>query len=158
MSDSKPQPLTEDQRSEVRTLLQQLSEASSARASRRGTNRPLLKTTKKIKAQPNPFEGIDEGQQVEGTALSPDCAILPFIQRTRLVLFPFHYDDITQSRNDWIQMVLDDIGCKLSLSDAGTRDHLRFTVDANPPVRYLHIYLDLKGVDEFGLSNWLYAT
>ena len=66
MTDSKPQPLTEDQRTEVRSLLKQLSEASSARASKRGSTRPILKTTKKLKVIPNPFEGIDEGQTVQG--------------------------------------------------------------------------------------------
>ena len=160
MSDSKPQPLTEDQRTEVRSLLKQLSEASSARASRRGSTRPVLKTTKKLKVIPNPFESIEEGQTVQGTELSPDCVVLPFIQRTRIVLFPFHYDQITQTRDEWINMMQDDVGCTLSVSDAGTKDHLRFTIDANPPVRYLHLYLQYVtgSEDQYGLNNWLYAT
>jgi hypothetical protein len=159
MNDPKPQPLTEDQRVEVRNLLKQLSAQSSARASKRGTTRPQLRTTRRIKIVPNPFDGIDEGKTVQGTELSPDCSVLPFIQRTRIVLLPFHLDDIAQFREDWIKMIEDNVGCKLSVSDAGTREHLRFTVDSNPPVRYLHIYLtEDKETKLFSMTNFMYAT
>lgn len=160
MSESKPQTLTEDQRTEVRSLLKQLSEASTARASRRGTNRPSLKATKKLKRKPNPFDGIQEGKQVNGVQLSPDCIVLPFIQRTRIVLMPFHLDNISQTREEWINMMKYEVGLELSTTDAGSQYHLRLVIEANPPCRYLHIYLEKEANDsnKLLLTNWLYAT
>ena len=64
MSDTKSAPLTEDQRSEVRLLLQRLSQQSTARAQRRGTTRPLLQKTKKLKREVNPFDAIEQNQHV----------------------------------------------------------------------------------------------
>lgn len=160
MSDSKPAPLTEEQRTEVRSLLKQLSEASTARASRRGTTRPSLKATKKLKRKPNPFDGISEGKQVNGVQLSPDCITLPFIQRTRTVLLPYHLDNISQSRQEWINMMKFDVGLELSQTDAGTEYHLRLVIEANPPCKYLHMYLEKENnnPDKLLLTNWLYAT
>jgi len=158
MTDTNPAPLTENQRTEIRSMLKTLSEQSSARASKRGTNRPTHKITKTIKVIPNPFEGIEEGQTVQGTDLSNGCIVLPFIQRTRLVLYPYHYDQIPLTRDEWIRMIQHDVGCSLSLSDAGSNDHLRFTVDANPPVRYMHLYLTAVSKTNYIISNWMYAT
>ena len=49
MNEAKSAPLTEEQRTEVRQLLQKLSQQSTARAQRRGTTRPALQKTKKLK-------------------------------------------------------------------------------------------------------------
>lgn len=161
MAEPKPAPpLTEDQRVEVRKLLQRLSQQSTARASRRGTTRPTLKTTKKLKRQVNPFDGIEANKTVNGTCLAPDCVVLPFIQRTRIVLMPYHLDGISLPRSKWIEMLRFDAGLDLSQSDAGSELHLRFVIEANPPVKYLHLYLekDPKNSSQYLISNWLYAT
>ena len=160
MADSKPNPLTEDQRTEVRDLLQRLSAQSTARASRRGTSRPSLKRTKKLKRQPNPFESIDQGQSVQGVQLPPVCITLPLIQRTRLILMPFHLDQISIPRAEWIKLMREQCGLDLSTADAGTEMHLRFVVEANPPVKYVHVFLekDPQDANKMALQNWLYAT
>lgn len=161
MSEPKPAPsLTEDQRTEVRQLLQKLSAQSTARASRRGSARPSLKKTKKLKRQPNPFDGIEDNKTVNGVQLAPDCVTLPFIQRTRVVLLPFHLDQIFMERSKWITMMKEDCGLDLSEADAGTQHHLRFVIEANPPVKYLHLYLEKDPLDSrmLGINNWLYAT
>ena len=64
MADAKSAPLTKDQRSEVRLLLQRLSQQSTARAQRRGTTRPALKATKKLKRMMNPFDGIEQNKHI----------------------------------------------------------------------------------------------
>lgn len=160
MSDTKSAPLTEEQRTEVRVLLQKLSQQSTARALRRGTTRPALQKTKKLKRQVNPFDGIEPNKAVNGVQLAADCCVLPLIQRTRIILLPLHLDQIAMTRDKWIETMKFDCGLDLSESDEGAELYLRFIVEANPPVRYLHIYLErppgetLKAV----VSNWVYGT
>lgn len=160
MSESKAAPLTEDQRTEVRALLQKLSQQSTARALRRGTTRPALQKTKKLKRQVNPFDGIEPNKAINGVQLAADCCVLPLIQRTRIVLLPYHLDQIPLTRDGWIEMMKFDCGLDLSESDEGAELYLRFIVEANPPVRYLHIYLERPpGEKEKAvISNWVYGT
>jgi len=160
MSDTKSAPLTEDQRSEVRQLLQRLSQQSTARAQRRGTTRPTLQKTKKLKRQVNPFDGIQPNKAVNGVQLAADCCVLPLIQRTRIILLPLHLDQIAMTRKEWIEMMKFDCGLSLSESDEGAELYLRFIVEANPPVRYLHVYLERpQGETTTAIvSNWVYGT
>jgi len=162
MSDSKSTsaPLTEDQRSEVRVLLQKLSQQSTARATKRGTTRPNLEQTKRLKRIVNPFDGIEENKVVAGVVLSPEVVVLPLIQRTRIILLPYHLDGISMSRKEWIKLMKYGAGLDLSESDAGTNTYIRFVIEANPPVKYLHLYLEKDSRDEskYLINNWLYAT
>ena len=160
MSEAKAAPLTEDQRTEVRLLLQKLSQQSTARAQRRGTTRPTLQKTKKLKRQVNPFDGIEPNKAVNGVQLAADCCVLPLIQRTRIILLPHHLDQIALTRQKWIDMMKFDCGLDLSESDEGAELYLRFIVEANPPVRYLHIYLERPPgeTQKAIVSNWVYGT
>ena len=160
MADTKSAPLTEDQRSEVRLLLQRLSQQSTARAQRRGTTRPALKATKKLKRMMNPFDGIEQNKHINGVVLAPDCTILPFVQRTRIILLPYHLDQISMKREEWIDTLRYGAGLDLSESDEGTEYYLRFVVEAQPPIRFLHIYLekDPNNSDRALVSNWVYGT
>lgn len=158
---NKPAPLTEDQRTEVRSLLQRLSQQSTARATKRGTTRPNLKQTKRIKRHiPNPFDGIEENKVVNGVVLSPEVVVLPLIQRTRIILLPYHLDQISLTRDEWIKVMRYGAGLDLSESDAGTNNYIRFVIEANPPVKYLHLYLekDSNSSSKYLINNWLYAT
>ena len=160
MADSKSAPLTEDQRSEVRQLLQRLSQQSTARATRRGTTRPNLVKTKKLKRMVNPFDGIEANKVVQGVVLAPDVVTLPLIQRTRIILLPYHLDQIPLTRKEWIKVLKYGAGLDLSQSDGGTNTYLKFIIEANPPVKYLHLYLEKAvGSDsKYLINNWLYAT
>lgn len=161
MADSKAAaPLTEDQRSEVRLLLQRLSQQSTARATRRGTTRPNLVKTKKLKRMVNPFDGIEANKVVQGVVLAPDVVTLPLIQRTRIILLPYHLDQIPLARKEWIKVLKYGAGLDLSESDGGTNTYLKFIIEANPPVKYLHLYLEKASgsVDKYLINNWLYAT
>lgn len=160
MSETKAAPLTEEQRSEVRLLLQRLSQQSTARAQRRGTTRPLLQKTKKLKREVNPFDAIEQNQHVNGVVLAPDCCVIPFVQRSRIILLPYHLDQIPLSRKEFITMMKYDCGLDLSESDEGADLYLRFIVEANPPIRYLHLYLEKSTEDSSKcvISNWVYGT
>lgn len=160
MNEAKSAPLTEEQRTEVRQLLQKLSQQSTARAQRRGTTRPALQKTKKLKRQENPFDGIEQNKSVNGVQLPADCCVLPLIQRTRIVLLPLHLDQIAMVRDEWVKTMKFDCGLDLSESDEGAEFYLRFIVEANPPVRYLHLYLERAPgeVEKAVVSNWVYTT
>ena len=84
-----PKPLTETQRSEVRTLLKQLSAVSASRRSKAGNRNPLSrKKIKKVKRIENPFESIEEGKTVSMEQLNPDCCTLALVERVKIVLLP----------------------------------------------------------------------
>lgn len=157
---NKPNPLTEDQRSEVRILLQRLSQQSTARATKRGTTRPNLEKTKRLKRIVNPFDGIEENKVVNGVVLSPEVVVLPLIQRTRIILLPYHLDAISLTRNGWIKLLKYGAGLDLSETDGGTNTYIKFVIEANPPVKYLHLYLekDMRDDSKYLINNWLYAT
>ena len=106
------------------------------------------------------FDGIDEGQVVEGVDLPPVCNTMPVVQRVRLMLLPLHYDDIEFERQMIIDMVKEDLGSDLSVADEGSKDTLRFVVDGNPPIRNLYIYLQPgeKDPNKYMLLNWMYCT
>ena len=157
-----PKPLTEEQRNEVRTLLKQLSAVSASRRSKAGnTNRLSRKRIKKIKIIDNPFDGIDEGKTVNGiTELSPDCITLPFVQRVGIVLLPYHYDEIPLTHEEWVKLIVKYVGCFVSTADEGTKEHIRFVVEGNAPVRYLHLYLEKHPTEtnKMLMTNYMFAT
>ncbi len=155
-----PKPLTESQRNEVRNLLKQLSAASASRRSKTGNRNPLSrKKIKRVKRIENPFDSIDEGKSVHMADLSPDCAILPFVQRVRIVLMPYIYDHLAKSREEWIKMINHYCGCLVSQTDGGTLSHVRFVVEGNAPVRFLHIYLEqVEETNLMFVSNFMFAT
>ena len=170
-----PKPLTEEQRNQVRSLLKQLGEASLRRSKRklslsRSRSRSSSRTPKrsrnlslkyiKPKKVESPFDGIDEGQTVEGVDLPPVCNTMPVVQRVRLMLLPLHYDDVEFDRQLIIDMAKEDLGADLSIDDGGTKDTLRFIVDGNPPIRNLYIYLQPgnKDPEKYMLLNWMYST
>jgi hypothetical protein len=168
-----PKPLTEEQRNQVRSLLKQLGEASLRRSKRKlslSRSRSTTRTPKrsrnlslkymKPKKVESPFDGIDEGQTVEGVDLPPICNTMPVVQRVRLMLIPLHYDDVEFDRQMIIDMVKDDLGADLSVDDGGTKDTLRFIVDSNPPIRNVYIYLQPgnKDPEKYMLLNWMYST
>jgi hypothetical protein len=155
-----PKPLTEAQRNEVRNLLKQLSAASASRRSRTGNRNPLSrKKIKKVKRIENPFDGIEEGKTVQLSELSPDCAVLPFVQRVRIVLMPYIYDNLAKQRQEWIDMIIHYCGCMVSEADAGTHSHVRFVVEGNAPVRFLHVYFEeITGTTLMLVSNFMFAT
>ena len=165
MSADKPKPLTEDQRNQVRSLLKQLGESSARRSvSVRKTPRKSSKNLSikylQPKVQENPFDTIEQGQTVEGVDLPPVCNTMPVVQRVRLMLIPLYYDDIPVDRDEIIKMVKEDLGCDLSVADAGTKDTLRFVVDGNPPIKILYIYLKPCETDDskYAILSWMYAT
>jgi|TARA_Y100000817_G_scaffold306948_1_gene292752 hypothetical protein len=156
-----PKPLTEAQRSEVRNLLKQLSAASASRRSRSGNRNPLSrKKIKKVKRIENPFDSIDEGKTVNLSELSPDCVCLPFVQRVRIVLMPYIYDHLSKPREEWIEMIVHYCGCLVSETDGGTHSHVRFVVEGNAPIRFLHVYFeeDQKDKTLMLISNFMFAT
>jgi hypothetical protein len=165
-----PKPLTEEQRNQVRSLLKQLGEASVRRSKRKrehSVKQTSRKTSKNLslkyikpKVQDSPFDGIDEGQTVDGVDLPPICNTMPLVQRVRLMLLPLHYDDVSFYREDMIKMVKEDLGSDLSIADGGSKDSLRFVVDGNPPIRLLYVYLQPCPTDseKYMLLNWMYAT
>lgn len=166
-----PKPLTEEQRNHVRSLLKQLGEASVRRSKRKYDHVAALSKRKrrkiaskhltikymKPKEEKNPFDNIEEGQEVDGVKLPPVCNTMPVVQRTRLILMPYHYDDIAIDRQELINMIRDDLGAELSTTDAGTNETLRFVIDGNPPIRHLYIYLQPCDT-KFTIINWLYVT
>ena len=155
-----PKPLTEAQRNEVRTLLKQLSAVSASRRSRTGNRNPLSrKKIKKVKRIENPFDGIDEGKTVQLAELSPDCVVLPFVQRVRIVLMPYINDKLSMARQEWIDMIIHYCGCLISEADGGTHSHVRFVVEGNAPVRFLHVYFEqIEGTDQMLVANFMFAT
>ena len=155
-----PKPLTEAQRNEVRNLLKQLSAASASRRSRSGNRNPLSrKKIKKVKRIENPFDSIDEGKTVHLADLSPDCVILPFVQRVRIVLMPYIYDHLAKKREEWIKMIVHYCGCLVSTTDGGTLSHVRFVVEGNAPVRFLHVYFEqMEGTELMMVANFMFAT
>ena len=157
-----PKPLTEAQRNEVRTLLKQLSAASASRRSKRNPNENPLsrKKIKKVKHIENPFESIEEGQTVGMDELSPDCCTLTFVQRTRIVLLPYIYDNLYQTYKEWAEMIVHYCGCLKSSLDEGVKEHIKFVVEGNAPIRYLHLYLESDPDDKtlFKVANFMFAT
>jgi hypothetical protein len=158
MSEAKAAPLTEDQRTEVRQLLQRLSQQSTARAQRRGTTRPALQKTKRLKREINPFDAVEPNKAINGVVLAADCCVIPFVQRSRIILLPYHLDQIAATREEFIDMMYTDCGLSLSESDEGAELYLRFVVEANPPIRYLHLYLERYKEKQCVISNWVYGT
>ena len=69
---------------------------------------------------------------------------------------PFFLDKVGQDRQEWIDMMYTYTGAKLSETDQGNDTHLRFIVVGNPPVKYLHLYLEKK--DTYYVDNFLYST
>lgn len=165
-----PKPLTEEQRNHVRQMLKQLGEASVRRSKRkrehsvkqtpRKSSKNLSLKYIKPKVQESPFDGIEEGQTVDGVELPPICNTMPVVQRVRLMFLPLYYDDIPFDREDMIKMVKEDLGSDLSIADGGSKDSLRFVVDGNPPIRNLYVYLQPCPTDseKYMLLNWMYAT
>jgi len=164
-----PKPLTEEQRNHVRSLLKQLGEASvrrskrkiehnSVHSKRRKTSKNLSIKYMKPKVQESPFDGIEEGQTVDGIGLPPICNTMPVVQRVRLILVPIYYDDIPIDRDELIHMIKEDLGADLSIADAGSKDSLRFVVDGNPPIKNLYVYLKPCDNDKYNIINWMYAT
>jgi hypothetical protein len=160
-----PKPLTEEQRNHVRSLLKQLGESSlrrsnSVRKTPRKSSKHLSLKYLQPKVQESPFDGIDEGQTVDGIGLPVVCNTMPVVQRVRLMLVPLFYDDIPIDRDEIIKMVKEDLGCDLSIADSGTKQTLRFVVDGNPPIKILYIYLKPCETDDskYVLLNWMYAT
>jgi len=171
-----PKPLTEEQRNQVRSLLKQLGEASVRRSlsvtrSRSSGRSSSSKTPKRVskhlslkylkeKKQESPFDGIDEGQTVEGVDLPPICNMMPVVQRVRLMLLPLYYDDVEFEREFIIKMAKEDLGADLSIADAGSNDTLRFVIDSNPPIKILYVYLQPGAVNpqKYMLLSWMYAT
>ena len=163
-----PKPLTEEQRNQVRSLLKQLGEASLRRSKVRSrsnsktprkSSRNLSLKYIKPKVVENPFDGIDEGQTVDGIGLPVICNTMPVVQRVRLMLMPLFYDDIPIDRDQLIKMVKEDLGADPSI-DGESKDTLRFIVDGNPPIKNLYVYLQPCPTDKtkYILLNWLYST
>ena len=117
------------------------------------------KKIKKVKRIENPFDGIDEGKTVQLAELSPDCVVLPFVQRVRIVLMPYIYDHLSMERQEWIDMIIHYCGCLVSEADGGTHSHVRFVVEGNAPVRFLHVYFEqIEGTDQMLVANFMFAT
>jgi hypothetical protein len=166
-----PKPLTEEQRNHVRSLLKQLGEASVRRSKRKNEHITSLSKRKrrkiasrhltikymKPKEEINPFDSIDQGQQVEGVKLPPACNTMPVVQRTRLILLPLFYNDIKIDRDELISTIKEDLGADLSIADSGTNETLRFVIDGNPPIRNLYIHLP-PNQDEYTIINWIFVT
>lgn len=154
-----PEPLTETQRNEVRELLQELGEASSKRSKRKleasMANQPPKKKIK-IPVQESPFDGIEQGQSVEGPGLPVICNSMPLVQRVRLILIPLLYDDIPFHRQELVKMMQDDLGADEAI-DSGTNDTVRFIIEGNPPIRNLYIYLQPRD-EKYIVSNWIFCT
>lgn len=166
-----PKPLTEEQRNHVRSLLKQLGEASVRRSKRKYDHIASLSKRKrrkiaskhltikymKPKEQVNPFDGIEEGQQVDGVKMPPVCNTMPVVQRTRLILIPLYYDELEIDRGELISTIKEDLGADLSIADSGTKDTLRFVIDGNPPIRHLYVHLEPSN-DKFKVINWMFVT
>lgn len=167
-----PKPLTEEQRNQVRSLLKQLGEASVRRSrskkkhasviskKRKRTSSKNLKLKYiKPRTQESPFDGIEEGKTVEGIGLPPVCNNIPVVQRVRLILIPFFYDDLPVDRHMLIKIMKEDLGADLSVADAGTNDTLRFVIEGNPPIKNLYIFLKPYIEDEtkYCIANWIFA-
>lgn len=160
-----PKPLTEEQRNQVRTLLKQLGEASQRRSkiklrsTPRKSSKNLSLKYMKPKSIENPFDGIEEGQTVDGIGLPVICNTMPVVQRVRLMLIPLYYDDIPIDRDELIKMVKEDLGAVPSI-DGESKDSLRFIVDGNPPIKNLYIYLQpcISDKTKYTILNWLFST
>ena len=155
-----PKPLTEAQRNEVRTLLKQLSAVSASRRSKAGNRNPLSrKKIKKVKRIENPFESIEEGKTVSMEQLNPDCCTLALVERVKIVLLPYMYDSIFMEYDKWVEMIVHYCGCKKSSLDEGLKSHIKFCVEGNAPVRYLHVYFEEnEEKDKIKLSNFMFGT
>ena len=96
---------------------------------------------------------------VQLAELSPDCVVLPFVQRVRIVLMPYIYDHLSMERQEWIDMIIHYCGCLVSEADGGTHSHVRFVVEGNAPVRFLHVYFEqIEGTDQMLVANFMFAT
>ena len=91
---------------------------------------------------------------VEWNTISPECVIMPFVQRTRILLTPFIKDKIRQTRQEWIDMMKYKAGC--FLSDIPVEGYLKFVVADNPPIKYLHLYISNEEPSK--LYNYIYIT
>jgi len=153
-----PKPLTEAQRNEVRTLLKQLSAVSASRRSKAGNNtNPLSRRKiKKVKRIENPFESIEEGKTVGMEELNPDCCTLAFVERVKVVLLPYFYDSIELEYDKWIEMIVHYCGCMVAPLDEGLKSHIKFVVEGNAPVRYLHVYFE-TGEEGQVLTNFMFG-
>ena len=132
-----------------------------SRSKRNPNENPLSrKKIKKVKHIENPFESIEEGQTVGMDELSPDCCTLTFVQRTRIVLLPYMYDNLYQTYKEWAEMIVHYCGCLKSSLDEGVKEHIKFVVEGNAPIRYLHLYLESNPDDKtlFKVANFMFAT
>ena len=101
----------------------------------------------------NPFESIEEGQTVGMDELSPDCCTLTFVQRTRIVLLPFIYDNLYQTYTEWVEMIVHYCGCLKSSLDEGVKEHIKFVVEGNISKSvYKKIYIEALS---FILQNYV---
>eukprot|EP00942_MAST-04A_sp_MAST-4A-sp1_P007870 g7870.t1 len=152
-----PKPLTEAQRNEVRNLLKQLSAVSASRRSKAGNRNPLSrKKIKKVKRIENPFEEVEEGKTVGMELLNPDCCVMAFVERVKCVLLPYLYDSIELEYKEWIDMIVHYCGCLVSPLDEGLKSHVKFVVEGNAPVRYLHVYFE-EGESKSKISNFMFG-
>lgn len=127
--------ITSEQREEIRCMLETLEKNSTVRS--------------------NVIHSFDrENIAVEWNTISPECVILPFVQRTRILLTPYVKDKIRQTRQEWIDMLKYKAGC--FLSDIPVEGYLKFVVADNPPVKYLHLYISNEEPSK--LYNYIYIT
>ena len=83
---------------------------------------------------------------------------MAFVQRVRVVLLPYMYDSIPLTYEECLEMIVHYCGCLKSPLDEGTKDHIKFCVEGNAPVRYLHVYLEKVSEDKLKIANFMYAT
>ena len=154
---NKPNPLTEDQRK--CGYCSNALAAKHVRATKRGHHKTKFRKNKTVEKNCKSFDGIEENKVVNGVVLSPEVVVLPLIQRTRIFL-PYHLDGISLTRNGWIKLLKYGAGLDLSETDGGTNTYIKFVIEANPPVKYLHLYLekDMRDDSKYLINNWLYAT
>lgn len=127
--------ITSEQREEIRCMLETLEKNSLVRS--------------KV------VHSFDrENIAVEWNTISPECVIMPFVQRTRILLTPYIRDSIHQTRQEWIDMLKYQAGC--FLSDIPVEGYLKFVVADNPPVKYLHLYISNEEPSK--LYNYIYIT
>lgn len=127
--------ITSEQREEIRCMLETLEKNSTVHS--------------KV------IHSFDrENIAVEWNTISPECVIMPFVQRTRILLTPYIKDKIRQTRQQWIDMLKYKAGC--FLSDIPVEGYLKFVVADNPPVKYLHLYISNEEPSK--LYNYIYIT
>ena len=154
-----PKPLTEAQRDEVRSLLREISSNSSNR--NKGSNgRNILsrKRIKKVKRISNPFESIEEGKVVNMDDLTPDCCTFVFVERIKCLLLPCFYYEIALPHDEWVKMITEYAGCLPSEEEEQVDYHVKFVVEGNAPIRYLHVYFEKsEGGSTYKLTDLMFS-